>query len=176
MVGALARTLQLTRTERDQLYRTAGLLPPQDGTISTHVPPGVQRLAARLGDFPIAVFAADWALLWCNDMWRALHGDPAALPLPERNLARALFGDGPAHAALHNTRSTNGPEAFPAAIVADLKDAVSHYPSDTGLATLITDLRNTSELFANLWRSAPVVAHASERKIIDHPLSHFHPA
>ena len=170
VVGALARTLQLSRTERDQLYRTAGLLPPQDGTISTHVPPGVQRLAARLGDFPIAVFAADWTLLWCNDMWRALHGDPAALPLPERNLARALFGDGPAHAALHNTRSTNGPEAFPAAIVADLKDAVSHYPSDTGLATLITDLRDTSELFAHLWRSAPMVAHASERKIIDHPL------
>lgn len=170
VVGALARTLQLSRTERDQLYRAAGLLPPQDGTVSTHVPPGVQRLAARLGDFPIAVFAADWALLWCNDMWRALNGDPAALPLPERNLARALFGDGPAHAALHNTHSVNGPEAFPAAIVADLKDAVSRYPSDAGLNTLVTGLRNTSDLFAALWTSASAAAHASERKIIDHPM------
>ncbi|MEU7614392.1 hypothetical protein [Micromonospora sp. NPDC049204] len=50
------------------------------------------RLAARLGDLPIAVFAADWTLLWCNDMWRALNGEPAALPQSERNLARALFG------------------------------------------------------------------------------------
>ncbi|MEK8110547.1 transcriptional regulator [Micromonospora sp. M12] len=170
MVGALARTLQLTRTERDQLYRTAGLLPPQDGTVSTHVPPGVQRLAARLGDFPIAVFAADWTLLWCNDMWRALNGDPAALPLSERNLARALFGDGPAHAALHNTHSANGPEAFPAAIVADLKDVVSRYPSDAGLNALVTGLRNTSELFADLWTSVSAAAHASERKIIHHPM------
>ncbi|MEV0052806.1 helix-turn-helix domain-containing protein [Saccharopolyspora shandongensis] len=105
VVGALARALQLSRAERDQLYRVAGLLPPQDGTISTHVSPGIQRLAARLGDVPIGVFTADWTLVWWNSMWSALHGDPAELPAAERNLARALFGDGPARATLRPVRS-----------------------------------------------------------------------
>lgn len=79
VVGALARALQLSRAERDQLYRGAGLLPSRDGTVSTHVPPGIQRLAARLSDIPVGVFAADWTLVWWNTMWTALHGDPAAL-------------------------------------------------------------------------------------------------
>ena len=37
----------------DQLYQSAGLLPPRDGTVSAHVPPSIQRLAARLADVPI---------------------------------------------------------------------------------------------------------------------------
>ena len=48
VVGALARALQLSQAERDLLYRSAGLLPPQDATINTHVPAGIQRLTARL--------------------------------------------------------------------------------------------------------------------------------
>jgi hypothetical protein len=46
-----------------QLYRSTGLLPPQDGTVSTHGPRGIHRLAARLGDVPIGVFTADWTLV-----------------------------------------------------------------------------------------------------------------
>lgn len=90
VVGSLARALQLSRGERDQLYRSAGLLPPQDGTISAHVPASIQRLAVRLGDVPIGVFTADWTLVWWNAMWCALNGDPSAIPVEQRNLARAL--------------------------------------------------------------------------------------
>ncbi|MCX5335603.1 helix-turn-helix transcriptional regulator [Streptomyces sp. NBC_00140] len=169
IVGALARALQLSRTERDQLYRGAGLLPPQDGTVSGHVPPGVQRLAARLGDVPIGVFAADWTLVWWNAMWSALHGDPAAVPPAERNLARALFGDGPGHAALRPILSAGGPEAFAASIVGDLKDAASRYPADTELATLIGELRARSAVFAHLWATATATPHASEQKTVRHP-------
>ncbi|MFF4273649.1 helix-turn-helix transcriptional regulator [Streptomyces sp. NPDC001536] len=169
IVGALARALQLSRPERDQLYRGAGLLPPQDGTVSGHVPPGVQRLAARLGDVPIGVFAADWTLVWWNTMWSALHGDPAAVPPAERNLARALFGNGPAHAALRPIHSESGPEAFAASIVGDLKDAVSRYPADTELATLVRELRAESATFAHLWATATATPHASEQKTVRHP-------
>jgi hypothetical protein len=31
-----------------------------------HLPPGVQRVLARLGDVAVAVFAADWQLVWWN--------------------------------------------------------------------------------------------------------------
>ncbi|MEU6264097.1 helix-turn-helix transcriptional regulator [Saccharopolyspora shandongensis] len=169
VVGALARALQLSRAERDQLYRVAGLLPPQDGTISTHVSPGIQRLAARLGDVPIGVFTADWTLVWWNSMWSALHGDPAELPAAERNLARALFGDGPARATLRPVRSERGEEAFAASIVADLKDAVSRYPADARLGSLVQELRGASGAFAHYWATATLAPHETERKTIRHP-------
>lgn len=169
VVGALARALQLSLAERDQLYRSAGLLPPQDGTISAHVPPGVQRLAARLGDVPIGVFAADWTLVWWNAMWSALHGDASALPPAERNLARALFGTGPAREALRPVHSESGPQVFAASIVADLKDAASRYPTDTELASLVGELLAESAAFAHLWSTATTTPHASEQKTVSHP-------
>jgi transcriptional regulator with XRE-family HTH domain len=76
VIGALARALQLDRAERDHLYRTAGLLPPGDGFIDDHVSPGVQRILTRLGDLPVAVFAADWHLIRWSPSWAALIGDP----------------------------------------------------------------------------------------------------
>ncbi len=170
VVGALARALQLSRHERDQLYRSAGLLPPRDGTVSTHVPPGIQRLAARLGDVPIGVFAADWTLVWWNATWSALHGDPTVLPATERNLARALFGDGAAHAAMLPVRSERGQDAFAASIVADLKDAVSRYPADVRLDRLVRELRETSDAFAELWATRTTATqHTTDQKTIRHP-------
>jgi transcriptional regulator with XRE-family HTH domain len=169
VVGALARALQLSRTERDRLYRSAGLLPPQDGTIGTYVPPGVQRLVARLGDVPIGVFTADWTLVWWNALWSALHGDAATLPPAERNLARALFGTGPAHEALRPVHSESGPQVFAAAIVGDLKDAASRYPADTELAALVKELQAESATFAHLWDTATTIPHVSEQKTVTHP-------
>ncbi|MFI6861078.1 helix-turn-helix domain-containing protein [Streptomyces sp. NPDC050421] len=170
VVGALSRALQLSRPERDRLYRSAGLLPPQDGTVSTHVPPGIQRLAARLGDVPIGLFTADWTLVWWNTLWSALHGDPAALPAAERNLARALFGHGAARASLYPIRSERGQEAVETSIVADLKDAVSRYPADGGLDRLVQGLREESEVFARHWATQTAAAqHVSDRKTIRHP-------
>jgi hypothetical protein len=92
---------------------------------------------ARLGDVPIGVFTADSTLVWWNSMWSALQGDPAELPVAERNLARVLFGDGPARAELRPVRSERGEEAFAASIVADLKDALSRYPADARLGRLV---------------------------------------
>ncbi|WP_257003852.1 helix-turn-helix transcriptional regulator [Streptomyces sp. SA15] len=170
VAGALARALQLSRAERDQLYRSAGLLPPQDGTVSTHVPAGIQRLAARLGDVPIGVFTADWTLVWWNTMWSALLGDAAVVPATERNLARALFGNGAAHAAMLPVRSEKGQGAFEASIVADLKDAASRYPADVQLDRLVRELREISGAFAHLWATETAAAqHTTDRKTIRHP-------
>jgi transcriptional regulator with XRE-family HTH domain len=170
VVGALARALQLSRAERDQLYRSAGLLPPQDGTVSSHVPPGIQRLAARLSDVPIGVFTADWTLVWWNTTWSALHGDPSVLPTAERNLARALFGNGAAHASMLPVQSERGQDAFAASIVADLKEAVSRYPQDTQLDRLVQELRETSDTFAHYWaRETAAAQHTTDRKTIRHP-------
>ncbi|MEV8228918.1 hypothetical protein AB0P41_23135 [Streptomyces sp. NPDC079167] len=119
---------QFSHADRDQLYGSAGLLPHQDGTVSTRIPPGLQLLAAPPGDVPIAVFTADWTLVWWNPTWSALHSGPAVLPSAERNLARALFGNGAAHASMLTVRSERGPSAFDESSVADRKDAVSRRP------------------------------------------------
>ncbi|MGH1556116.1 hypothetical protein ACRAWF_43085 [Streptomyces sp. L7] len=34
----------------------------------------------RLGEVAVAVFAADWQLIWWNPGWAALLGDPSAKP------------------------------------------------------------------------------------------------
>ncbi|MER6424760.1 helix-turn-helix transcriptional regulator [Streptomyces sp. NPDC001137] len=170
VVGALARSLQLSNAERDQLYRSAGLLPPQDGTVNTHVPASVQRLAARMGDVPVGVFSADWSLVWWNTMWSAVFGDAAVIPPAERNLARALFGDGVAHAAMLPVQSERGPDVFEASIVADLKDAVSRYPGDAQLDRLVQELRVVSDAFARYWATQTTAAqHTTDRKTIQHP-------
>jgi PAS domain-containing protein len=91
VVASLARALQLAPAERDHLYRLAGLVPPADGTVSHHIPPGVHRVLSRLGDVPVAVFAADWQMIWWNHSWAALLGDPSPSPLELRNFARDRF-------------------------------------------------------------------------------------
>src|SRR3954447_6846710 len=91
VVAALARALQLTRAERDHLYSLAGLQPPGDRFISDHISPGVQRLLTRLGDVAVAVFAADWRLVWWNHSWAALLGDPSSVAPEDRSLVRVRF-------------------------------------------------------------------------------------
>src|ERR1700731_339706 len=91
VLRALARALQLSRPERDHLYRLAGLQPPQDGAVSDHIPPGMQRVLTRLGETPVAVFAADWQLIWWNRGWAALLGDPSSVAAQDRNLVKARF-------------------------------------------------------------------------------------
>jgi hypothetical protein len=56
------------------------LQPPQDDTITDHIPPGMQRVLTRLGEMPVAVFAADWQLIWWNRSWAALLGMTRELP------------------------------------------------------------------------------------------------
>jgi len=170
VVSALARALRLTRAERDHLYNLAGLHPPSDRLISDHIPPGVQRLLTRLDDSSVAVFAADWRLLWWNRGWAALVGDPSSIAPEERNFASSRFptpGSGPPIGSWP-VRSIN-PEATDRAIVADLRRASARYPEDRRLATLLRRTIDGNAHFARLWRAGAVGEHAEDRKTIEHP-------
>ena len=169
VVSALARALQLSRPERDHLYRLAGLQPPQDGSVTDHIPPGMQRVLTRLGETPVAVFAADWQLIWWNRGWAALLGDPSGAAAEDRNLVKARFPVGP------GSRFTGWPivsengEATDRAIVADLRRASARYPGDARLAGLIHRTLDGNARFAQLWREAAVARHTEDRKTIRHP-------
>ncbi|MFC7616709.1 helix-turn-helix domain-containing protein [Actinokineospora soli] len=154
VVAAVARALQARRPERDHLFRLAGLLPPPDGLVGDHVPPGVARIVARMGEAALAVFAADWSVITWNPLWAALLGEPG-----ERNLLRVVFGS----QALVATGA-----GFEAALVADLRRTAARYPRDPRVAELVADLRRGSARFAELWASGAVGEHASDRKTVDH--------
>ncbi|MET9504336.1 helix-turn-helix transcriptional regulator [Streptomyces sp. NPDC006259] len=169
VVASLARALQLSTAERDHLFRLARLAPPADDTISDHLPPGVQRVLARLGDVAVAVFAADWQLVWWNRGWAGLLGSPSASPTRLRNFARDRFpvDDGPARLALWPVTEADR-EATDAAVVSDLRRATGRYPEDKRLATLIRELSDNTR-FAELWATGRVAAHREDQKTIAHP-------
>ncbi|MEU5714653.1 helix-turn-helix transcriptional regulator [Streptomyces sp. NPDC020403] len=170
VVASLARALQLSTAERDHLYRLADLVPPAFGTVPDHLPPGVQRVLARLGDVAVAVFAADWQLIWWNRGWAALLGDPTALPPRLRNFARDRFpvDESPARLARWPVTETDR-RATDAAVVSDLRRATGRFPHDTRLASLISELIAGNTGFAELWATGEVAAHREDHKTIDHP-------
>ncbi|GAA0577741.1 helix-turn-helix transcriptional regulator [Paractinoplanes ferrugineus] len=168
VTAALARALQLSAAERDHLYRLAGLNAPGAAEITDHVSASVQRVVRRLGDAAVAVFAADWQLIWWNRSWAALCGDPSETPPHLRNFARDTFLPGEPKLSRHRVTSlvAGTPEA---ALVADLRRATGRFPDSRRLAALIEELTAGSERFATLWADGVVGAHRSDQKMIDHP-------
>jgi transcriptional regulator with XRE-family HTH domain len=170
VLSSLARALQLTRAERDHLYRLARQVPPADDEISDHISPGVHRVISRLGEAAVAVFAADWQLIWWNRGWAALVGDPSSTPPALRNFARDTF---PIDS--HGPRVTQWPvtsllgETVSAAIVSDLRRATGRFPDNKRLGELIRVLRTGNERFAELWAAGAVGIHRADTKLVDHP-------
>ncbi len=170
VVAALGRSLQLTREERDHLYRLAGLAPPDDRTITDHIPPGVHRVLGRLGDAAAAVFAADWRMVWWNAAWAALLGDPSGVAPELRNFARERFPVGGSGGVLaHWTVASEDDDRTDLAVVSDLRRATGLFPRDPRLHALVAELRAGNARFAELWAAGTVAAHCEDRKTVLHP-------
>lgn len=167
VLSALARSLQLSRDERDHLYVLAGHARPRSGVIEDHLTPGVQRLLARLEGFPVGVHDPAWNLVARNAMWEALHGVPSGDSVRERNIAWRHFTGAPSRVIADDDDGWSGMEIK---IAADLRAAQAEYPNDADLATLITDLRAASPRFEELWQRRAVATHVGAHKTIDHPV------
>ncbi|MBD8658656.1 helix-turn-helix domain-containing protein [Frigoribacterium sp. CFBP 8754] len=172
VAAALARALQLSDAERDHLFVLAGLVPPSPATVPEHVPPGVQRLIARLGETPLAVFTASWDLLSYSPLWGRLFGEPVGEGGERPNLLRSWFGGTgaitPGERVEHGR--DGGLRAFEASLVADLRRVHGRYPGDPRVRCLIDDMTAVSDTFRELWRTGAVGEHVSERKVIRHPV------
>lgn len=167
VAASLARALQLSDAERDHLFVLAGLLPPSPDQVPTHLPPGVSRLVARLGETPIAVFSAAWDLITWSPLWGALIGEPPADGTARPNLLRAYFGGtglGLSESAIVTRSGETG--RFEASLVADLRRVHGRYPGDHGVHALVDELLASSTRFQQLWESGDVSEHQSERKVI----------
>lgn len=82
----LARVLQLSRAERNHLFRVAGVAAAAELKVPQYLSPGAQRVMNRL-DSPVGAFDAAWTLIAGNPAWLALFGDPTAF------VARRVDGD-----------------------------------------------------------------------------------
>ncbi|ARQ69152.1 helix-turn-helix transcriptional regulator [Streptomyces marincola] len=170
VVGSLARALRLSPDERDHLHRLAGVGPPQDQRVVDDIPPSMRRLLSLLDSTPVAVFAADWQLVWWNPRWAALFGDPTRIGVEERNLVRLRFP-----VASDRGRLTSWPvipvnaEAADRALVADLRRAAARFPDDPRVSGLVASRVAGNPRFAAFWAGAAVGRHAEDRKTIRHP-------
>jgi transcriptional regulator with XRE-family HTH domain len=167
IVAALARALQLSRTETALLHRAAGLTPPASGTVSHHIPAGVQRMLARMSDLPLAVFAADWTQLASTPLWQALFQAPSVAADPSQNLLVQAFID---NSIGEVATAHGGPDAFERALVYDLRRSAADYRDDPRFQAFVADLRRRSPRFAALWDQARAAAHQSMVKTVHNPL------
>ncbi len=167
VVTALARALQLTAPETELLHRSAGLTPPSTSRISRHIPPGVQRVMARMGDLPLAAFSADWTMLASTPLWQRLFSAPSVEAEPTQNLLVQTFID---QSVSDLATAHGGPEAFESALVADLRRAVADHPGDELLASFVVRLIEGSSRFALLWSEGRVATHQSMTKTVHHPV------
>lgn len=169
VLAALARALQLTTDQRDQLYRLAGNAPPTGERIDGLVRPATQRLLQRLVDLPAMVLDAKGDLLAWNNIALALIGDVTALPHNQRNFARLAFL-GPADTTSPVVYDTEADRQQAATdTVADIRAAAAKYPDDPGLRQLVDDLCTGSPDFARLWDEGHVGMRRSALKTFDHP-------
>jgi transcriptional regulator with XRE-family HTH domain len=163
VAAALARALQLSRSENDLLHRVAGIAPPSAGTVTRHVPPGVQRMVSRLSAFPVAVFAADWSLLYSTSLWQRLFHTPSVIADPGQNLLVQTFID---DSIAEIATAHGGSDRFERALVADLRRSVGLLDQDVALHTFVADIRARSPRFDRLWGDAQAAAHTTLTKTV----------
>lgn len=126
-------------------------------------------MLVRLGDVPVAVFAADWHLVWWNPGWAALLGDPLASPLRMRNSpATGSRWTSITPLELWPVTETD-PDTTDAALVSDLRRATGRFPRDSRLATLVRDLNAGNVRLAELWATGEVTANREVHKTVNHP-------
>lgn len=124
----------------------------------------------RLSDIAVAVFAADWQLIWWNRGWAQLLGDPSVRVPALCNFARDTFPVEGGSPQLSQWPVTSlAAEAVEAAVVSDLRRAAGRFPTSERLRRLVEDLTRGNARFAELLAAGAVGAHREDHKIVDHP-------
>jgi transcriptional regulator with XRE-family HTH domain len=165
VLASLSRALRLTDDERAHLFLLAGQVEPGPGTINRHITPSLQRLMDRLADVPVMVVDAAGEIVAANPLANALIGDLSGASRRERTIPWRHFIGLPSR--LERTPEENAVNEE--AMAADLRDALGRFPDDQYLNDLITDLRELSPRFAELWEQRPIAHTPSRRKSFKHP-------
>lgn len=156
VLDSLAGALRLGSAERAHLFRLADATPAAPLSPVRRVRPHVTDLLRRLPETAAVVTDAGYDVIDWNPLAEALLGDLDREP----NLARRRF--------LGHPHRSSSAEEFAHIAVARLRNAADRYPYDERLAQLLTELRETSEEFNQVWETNPVHAPGHRSKTMDH--------
>ena len=165
VLGSLTRALRLSDLERDHLFQLAGQPLPGPGVIDTHIPASVLRLIDRLSDVPVLLTTAAREIIAANPLAAALMPEATGGPRRERTLAWRRFKDLPTSRVVSDEERRED-EVI---LVAELQGALAKYPADSYLAALVSDLRDQSPRFEELWNDHRLRCGHTKEKRFNHP-------
>ncbi|MER5639229.1 helix-turn-helix transcriptional regulator [Kitasatospora sp. NPDC002227] len=164
VLDAVARTLRLDHTERDHLFRLAGLTPAAAAEPCPVLDPAIQVILDQLAPLPAGVFNHRYDLLRHNAGYDALF--PAAtrprLPSGRRNSMWCAFT-----APECCSPFLNRDEELPR-MVAVLRGAYGRHVGEPAWEEYIRDLSAASPLFTELWARQEVGPPRTSRKVFRH--------
>ncbi|WP_229794926.1 helix-turn-helix transcriptional regulator [Saccharothrix coeruleofusca] len=166
ILAALARAFELSRAERDHLFRLAGEPPPEPESPEAAVRPGLLRMLHGLaGTMPVTVHDGRLDLLALNTAAAELLQPLAATGPYGRNIAYQVF----TATALPDLLGDEGAELLVRVAAAEFRGALSRYPGDRYLQALRAELAATSTSFRDHWERGEVETRRSAVKHIRHP-------
>lgn len=166
VLAALGRAFELSTAEQDHVFRLAGELRPQPRAPGTEIRPGLQQLLDGLNDaLPVTVHDGRLDLLAVNATAADLFGSVFDDGPYGRNIVHQAF----ASAGLRDVLGTDGAEQLARVATAEFRKALSRYPDDERLLSLLRELSTTSPEFRRHWERAEIGTWTSAMKHVNHP-------
>jgi transcriptional regulator with XRE-family HTH domain len=165
MLASIAQGLHLSLDERDHLFRLAGQHPPDRGTTSEHISPGLLRVLDRLADTPAEIVTELGETLRQSPLSVALIGDATGYTGPARSRGYRWFTD-PA------TRQLYAPDDHPflsRMYASGLRGLVTLRGPGSRAAYLADLLLARSDEFRSLWDEHEIGIRPHEFKRLVHP-------
>ncbi|WP_413099750.1 helix-turn-helix transcriptional regulator [Streptomyces sp. Inha503] len=151
ILASIATALRLTPDERHHLYLLAGHAPPTPAEPPDYLDPGLSYTLDAVAATTPALISDDLSnVLAQNPLNVALFGTFADRPGHGRNLTWHWFTSAHWRSVLRSA-SPEEEEATSLSYVADLRATVTQRGHDPAAATLVSDLREASAEFAEMW-------------------------
>ncbi|HVV20571.1 MAG TPA: helix-turn-helix domain-containing protein [Pseudonocardiaceae bacterium] len=167
VLDAVAAALLLNEEEHAHLYalaRHAGRTDGPQRRPDNVVRPGIRLLLENIRPCPAYVLSRYGDVLAANPEGLALHTGLEAWPADRRNTVRYLFRD-PITRELFPDR-----DWLARVTVGRLHRLAGEDPDAPELTALITELRDHSAEFAQLWDLHDIATRGSDRRLFHHPL------
>ncbi|MCQ4043534.1 helix-turn-helix transcriptional regulator [Streptantibioticus rubrisoli] len=164
VLDAVARVLRLDATEREHLYRLAGVPFVREAVADAdEVDPEVQAILDALDPLAAVVYNARYDVRAANTAYCAIWPATRLPDLSERNVLWRMFTVPP---CCQNLR--HSPEEA-ARMVAQLRSAYGRHLGEPAWEHFIDRLIRASADFAQLWASGDVAPPGRRTKIVDYP-------
>jgi transcriptional regulator with XRE-family HTH domain len=161
----IARALRLSLDERDHLLRLGGHVPEPRSSRTDHVSPALLRMLDRLHDTPAFVVSDIGDTLAQNPTAVALLGEQTRFTGHARSAYFRWFTD-PVERRKYPERDHERQSEIQAAA---LRAATSAHGDDERTRSMVSELLERSEEFAELWSRHHVRPHPEDHKTLVHP-------